>query len=90
MVKMGVFGDKIFHYREVVPLDQQPVVRINRDTLYSVAVVDLDAGPVTVTLPKPDDGRFMSALLISEDHYMEPVKYAPAKFSVDKKEMGTR
>ena len=26
------------------PVDQQPVIRMNRDTLYSIAVVDLAAG----------------------------------------------
>ena len=33
------------------PIDNQTVIRQNRDTLYSAAVFDLDAGPVTVTLP---------------------------------------
>ena len=70
-------------------------MRTNRDTLYSFVVLDLDAGPATVTLPRgftaADGGpRFMSMLLISEDHYMEPVVYAPAKVTVDKKMMGTR
>jgi hypothetical protein len=38
-------------------------VRPNRDTLYSFAVFDLDAGPVTITLP--DAGkRFMSLMVI--------------------------
>lgn len=72
-------------------------MRVNRDTLYSFAVLDLDAGPATVVLPKgftAADGaspRFMSALPISEDHYMElPVAYAPARVTLDKKNMGTR
>lgn len=80
----------MYHYREAVSLDAQPVVRTNRDTLYSIGVLDLDAGPATVTLPKSDDGRFMSMLLINEDHYMEPIKYAPVKVTVHKKLMGTR
>ena len=38
------------------------MIRLNRDTLYSSAVFDLDAGPVTITLP--DAGkRFMSMLV---------------------------
>ena len=41
---------KLFHYREVMPIDKQAVIRVNRDTLYSTGVFDLDAGPVTVTL----------------------------------------
>jgi hypothetical protein len=30
--------------------DQLPIVRNNRDALYSSALFDLDAGPVTITL----------------------------------------
>src|SRR5262245_40487632 len=44
---------KIRHRRELVPIDRQTVIRLNRDTLYSSGVFDLDAGPVTVTLPDP-------------------------------------
>src|ERR1700733_16084776 len=57
-VKENAFG-KFFHNREPAPIDNQNIIRLNRDTLYSGAVFDLDAGPVTVTLP--DAGkRFMS------------------------------
>ena len=28
------------HYRQPTPLDHQPVIRLDRDTLYSSAVVD--------------------------------------------------
>ena len=50
-------------------MDKQGVIRSNRDTLYSMAVFDLDAGPVTVTLP--DAGkRFLSLKVINEDHYI--------------------
>ena len=46
-LKEGGFG-KFEHEREVTPIDDQNVIRQNRDTLYSAAVFDLDAGPVTV------------------------------------------
>ena len=39
---------KFFHFREVMPRDNQTVIRANRDTLYSSGVFDLDAGPVTI------------------------------------------
>ncbi len=59
----GGFG-KFVHRREPSPIDNQTVIRLNRDTLYSSAVFDLDAGPVTITLP--DAGkRFMSMQVIS-------------------------
>src|SRR6478735_2320651 len=50
---------KFHHSREPADIDKQTVIRMNRDTLYSFAVFDLDAGPVTIT--RPDAGkRFMS------------------------------
>ncbi len=67
-VKEGGFG-KFNHHREPIAIDQQHVIRSNRDTLYSAAVFDLDAGPVTITMP--DAGkRFMSLMVIDEDHYV--------------------
>ena len=56
------------HRREMASIDQQTVIRMNRDTLYSFGVFDLDAAPVTITLP--DAGkRYMSMQVINEDHY---------------------
>ncbi|MCA9880435.1 MAG: DUF1254 domain-containing protein [Thermomicrobiales bacterium] len=77
-----------YHYRDPMPIDNQTVVRANRDTLYSSAVVDLDAGPVTVTLPDPGK-RFMSIMFINEDHYATTA-YAPGSFTIGKEEAGTR
>jgi hypothetical protein len=48
VVKNGGFG-KFDHTRDPAPLDKQTVIRLNRDTLYSAAVFDLDAGPVIIT-----------------------------------------
>ncbi len=87
-VKDGGFG-KFHHNREPTPIDNQVVIRMNRDTLYSMAVFDLDAGPVTVTLP--DAGkRFMSLQIINEDHYVPTVVYAPSEVTLSKDSVGTR
>lgn len=56
------------HFRQPTSLDDQPVIRMNRDTLYSAAVVDLSS-PVTVTLPETG-GRYMGLLVINQDHHM--------------------
>jgi Protein of unknown function (DUF1254) len=54
---------KFLHRREPARIENQTVIRLNRDTLYSSAVFDLDAGPVTIALP--DAGkRFMSMQVI--------------------------
>lgn len=87
-VKEGGFG-KFNHEREFAPIDNQAVIRLNRDTLYSFGVFDLDAAPVTVTLP--DAGkRYMAVQVIDEDHYVPDVFYAPGGYTLTKKKVGTR
>jgi hypothetical protein len=69
-------------------IDNQAVIRGNRDTLYSAAVFDLDAGPVTITLP--DAGkRFMSMQVIDEDHVPELV-YGAGSHTYTKEKVGGR
>ena len=84
----GGFG-KFLHSREATPIDKQKVVRMNRDTLYSSAVFDLDAAPITITLPDPGT-RFMSMQVTSEDHYAIAVVYAPGAYTYTKQDVGTR
>ena len=73
LIKDGSFG-KFTHNRELTPIDKQLVVRSNRDTLNSRAVFDLDAGPVTITLPNAGK-HFMSMQVIDEDMYTPQVIY---------------
>ena len=82
------FG-KFFFLRELTPIDHQLVIRANRDTLYSAAIFDLDAGPVTVTLPDAGD-RFMSMQVIDEDHYTHEVIYATGPHTITREQIGTR
>src|SRR5262249_34453767 len=87
-VKDGGFG-KFHHNRTPAEIDKQIVIRMNRDTLYSAAVFDLDAGPVTITLP--DAGkRFMSLQVINEDHYAPMVVYGAGQVTLAKEKVGTR
>jgi hypothetical protein len=81
---------KLHHHREAMSIDKQTVIRANRDTLYSSAVYDLDAGPVTVMLP--DAGkRFRSLQAFNEDHYVVGnVEYRPGSYTYDRKKVGTR
>jgi hypothetical protein len=73
----------------MTPIDQQDVVRMNRDTLYSSGVFDLEAAPVTVTLPNPRQ-RFMSLQVVSQDHFTTEVVYAPGRFTYTRDRVGTR
>src|SRR5262249_5964281 len=87
-VKDGGFG-RFKHNRTPTQIDNQLVIRMNRDTLYSSAVFDLDAGPVTIALP--DAGkRFMSLQIITEDHYAPIVVYQPASVTLTRDKVGTR
>jgi hypothetical protein len=88
IVKDGGLG-KFFHNRAPTPIDRQIVIRMNRDTLYSAALFDLDAGPVTITLPDAG-GRFMSMQVIDEDHYTHEVIYGPGDHTLTKAQIGTR
>ena len=87
IVKDGGFG-KFVHHRELYPIDG-PIVRPNRDTLYSMSVFDFDAGPVTITLP--DAGkRFMSLQVLDGDQYTHQVIYGAGAYTFTRERMGTR
>lgn len=58
-------------------LNNQTVVRMNQDTTYSAAVVNISKG-ASVTLPEAD-GRYMSAMVIQNDHYVDQVFTKPGK-----------
>ena len=88
MVQVGALG-KLDHQRELVPVEDQEVVRTNRDTYYSMGVFDLDAGPVTISLPDAGD-RYMSLLALDEDHYVVGMYHAPEQASFSRADVGTR
>jgi hypothetical protein len=87
-VTQGGFG-RFGHRRELSPIEDQHVIRQNRDTLYSAAVFDLDVGPVTVGLP--DAGtRFMSLQVVDEDEYCPGTYYGTAPVRLTRDAIGTR
>lgn len=87
-VGMGGFG-RFEHNRAPMPIDKQTVIRSNRDTLYSMAVFDLDAGPVTITLPDAGE-RFLSMQIFDEDEYTAAVIYEAGKHRFTREQIGTR
>lgn len=70
-----------FHFRAPTPLDKQTVVRMNRDTLYSGAVIDTQGG-ATITMPEMPEGRYASILIVDNDHYVPVVFYEPGVHQV--------
>jgi hypothetical protein len=79
---------KVLHHRAPISLEQQVVSRCNRDTLSSAAVFDLGAGPVTISMPDPGK-RFMSLMVIDEDHYVRGVYYCEGRHTLTRKDIGT-
>lgn len=88
LAKQGGLG-KLLHRREAADTEHQTVIRLNRDTLYTSGVFDLDAGPVTITLPDPGK-RFMALQIISEDHYTPNVFYGAGTYTLTRENVGTR
>jgi hypothetical protein len=69
-----VGSNKFRHDRSLIPLDKQPAVTMNRDTIYSLGVFYVPKG-TTITLPKSRDGRYQSAMIMQNDHYIDQVFY---------------
>lgn len=76
-----------YHFRELTPVDNQPTVSMNRDTLYSAAIVDISEG-ATLTLPEAGD-RYMSAMVVSQDHYIDAVFHGGGTYALDMETFGT-
>lgn len=77
----------LLHNREPASVDRQTVVRLNRDTLYSMAVVDLVAG-ATLTLPDAG-GRYVSAMVLDADHYVRSVLHDAGTYRLDARSEGS-
>jgi len=69
------------HNRELTPTDDQPVVRMNRDTYYSFAVVDVSAG-ASITIPEMPEGKYVSAQPVTMDHRIQPMSYGSGTFEL--------
>ena len=79
--------NQLVHLREPTPLDKQNVIRMNRDTLYSAAILDISKGAI---LTVPDSGgRYLSVMVVNEDHYINKVIYEPGEHELTVKEFGT-
>jgi len=87
MAAMGVGFGKLTHLREPTTPDNQPIIRMNQDTLYSATVPDLSK-PVKLTLPEVG-GRYMSMHVVNQDHYMF-VESEPGTYELTEDSVGTR
>jgi hypothetical protein len=75
-------SNKFRHDRSLMPLDKQPAVTMNRDTVYSFGMFYTPKG-TTITLPPSKDNRYQSAMMLQTDDYVDQVFYAPGTFTID-------
>jgi len=78
------------HNRAPASVDKQTVIRMNRDTLYSFAVVDVSAG-ATLTLPDAG-GRYLSVMAVmavNEDHYINRAFHDAGRYDLTAKDLGS-
>ena len=79
--------NRFLHNRAPAAVERQTVIRLNRDTLYSFAVVDLSEG---ATLSMPDPGtRYVSAMVVNQDHYVNRVIHEPGEHHLTMEDFDT-
>ncbi|MDA8677316.1 DUF1254 domain-containing protein [Luminiphilus sp.] len=77
LVGMNTF----FHFPTgAFDLNNQTVVRMNRDTYYSAAVIDTTQG-ASITIPETN-GRYLSVMVVQNDHYIDEVFLAPGTHEI--------
>jgi len=63
--------------------DEQFVVRMNRDTPYSVSVIDMSSDNVYVTVPKTD--KYVTIQIVDENHETQPMIYGSGRHKITAK-----
>lgn len=86
-VDRGAFG-RFYHFRQLGIVDQ-PGMRPNVDAWHSVAVFDLNAGPVTITLPDAGE-RYELMTIINEDNHVVKSVFEPGVYGFTKDQAGSR
>lgn len=79
---MGVFMTVTFE------LDQRTIVRVNYDTIYTFALLDITE-PATLVMPETD-GRYQSAWLITEEHYNPYAMTEPGRYEITEENTGSK
>ena len=72
--------NKLFHLTQLTPAGEMPTVRMNRDTLYSAALVDASNG---FKVHMPDQGVFTSVLIIDQKGYSQDYLWKPGTHEIN-------
>jgi hypothetical protein len=62
---------------------EQFVVRMNRDTPYSVSIIDMSSDNVFVTVPETN--KYVTIQIVDENHETQPMIYGPGKHKITAK-----
>ncbi len=79
--------NKWVHLKKPTPLDRQTIIRMNRDTLYSIAIVDVSKGAV-IEVPTVKD-RYLSLAAMNEQGYTRMVELGGGNYKLDVENIGS-
>lgn len=79
--------NQVLNIREPVAIANQPTIRMNRDTLYSFMVVDINEG-ATITLPDAGS-RYRSMMVVNAANYINAVYLDGGAHELTKEEFGS-
>lgn len=88
VLKLSGGVNKWLHVREPIPLDKQRIKRMNRDTLYSSALVDVSKGTM-LYLPE-SNRRYLSAAVINQTHHINKVFHGPGPHALSTQDLGSK
>jgi hypothetical protein len=86
VIQKNAGGVNKFLEMPVPPSDpaKQFVVRMNRDTFYSAAVIDLSKGPAYINIPHKSD-RYVSTQVVDENHESARMIYGTGRHKITAK-----
>lgn len=79
--------NQFYSFKEPTPINNQPVIRMNRDTLYMTGVFDVSAG-VKITIPDMED-RYVSLMTVNEQGYTTFVKTGAGQYELNSENVGS-
>ena len=77
---------QLMHLRDTPDPTDRTILRINFDTIYSFLILDLTT-PATITLPETD-GRYQSAEVLDEEHYIPFIFRQPGSYELTQENVG--
>jgi hypothetical protein len=87
LARAGGEMNTFFHARNVASIDNKSSRRLNRDTLYSIAIVDISKG-ASIYLPDMGD-RYLSVQVVNEDGFTNKIFHGAGEHKLRIAELDT-